>query len=59
MIDNRSENVINICDRFSNADDGCNSCPLQMPCRTQVGDTKEKFDVRMNQAAEELEKANG
>ncbi len=52
MIDNRSEKVIEIC--LDNVKQECNGCPLKQPCATQVGDTKEIFDKRMNAAAEEL-----
>jgi hypothetical protein len=55
MDDNRSDKVKAICSSRVNADDGCNSCPLQQACQTKAGDTKEIFDTRMNAAAELLE----
>lgn len=57
MEDNRSDKVKVICGQY--VEQGCFNCPLGKPCSTQAGDTKEVFDIRMNQAAEDLEKANG
>ena len=53
MNDNRTEKVINIC--VSNIENGCREvCPLADACAYKAGDTKESFDARMNEAAEEL-----
>lgn len=53
MKDNRTEKVINIC--VSNVENGCREvCPLADACTYKAGDTKEIFDARMNEAAENI-----
>lgn len=54
MKDNRSEKVKQICESFVNHENGCNDCPLNKPCQSNPGDTKDIFDKRMNIAAEVL-----
>jgi len=53
MKDSRIKKVINIC--VSNVQNGCREvCPLRSACEYRKGDTKEIFDKRMNEAAENL-----
>lgn len=50
---NQSKKVIAIC--VSNIQNGCREvCPLAEACVYKAGDTKETFDARMNEAAENL-----
>ena len=55
MQDNRSEKVKSICKQFTESGECRRACPLTEPCKTKAGDTKSKFDQRMNEAAEGLE----
>jgi len=53
MKDERSDLVKTIC--IENVEHGCRTtCPLSEPCKLQHGDTKEVFDIRMNNFAEGL-----
>ena len=54
MDDNRSDKVKLICNENLDSPDACEFCPLRRPCQTIQNDSKEKFDIRMNKAAEEL-----
>jgi len=54
MSDNRSDKVKKICNENLDSPDACEFCPLRKTCQTVPNDSKEKFDIRMNLAAEQL-----
>ena len=54
MLDNRSDKVKAICDKY--ADIGCRSvCPLGKDCEMKYGEDKADFDERLNRVAAEVE----
>lgn len=53
MEDNRTKKVIEIC--CSHVQNGCREvCPLSSACVYKAGDTKEIFDKRINECAENI-----